>query len=122
MCIKRRMALTLNSFQFIYFISAYQKSRYGLRQEKLRMVHKWISKINVVETNLKRKLASMSEEEGCEKADQEASEKYAEGMSDRKAILLDVFCKDNVVDEIQYENRKVINVFDDIFTINAMFE
>lgn len=119
---KRRMAVTLNSFQFIYFISLYQQSRSGSRKEKLKLVIYWISRNNVSETHLNRRLASMSDEEENGKASHEASEKYVEGMSDRKTILLDVFCKANIVDEVQYENRKVINVFDDIFTISAMFE
>ena len=77
---------------------------------------------NVTGILLDWKLASMKDEEECRTTDHEASEKYVEGMSDRKTVLLDVFCKDNIVDAIQYENRKVINVFDDIFTINALFE
>ena len=39
----------------------------------------------------------MSDEEENGKASHEASEKYVEGMSDRKAVLLDVFCKANIV-------------------------
>ena len=106
----------------MYFISPYQQSRSGSRKEKLKLVIYRISKNNVSETHLNWKLASMSDEEEYGKASHEASEKYVEGISDRKAVLLDVFCKANIVDEVQFENRKVINVFDDIFTISAMFE
>ena len=39
-----------------------------------------------------------------------------------RTALLDIFCRIDVVDEIQSENDIVIDVFDDVFTIEALFE
>lgn len=50
------------------------------------------------------------------------SRQYAKGTLACETVLLDVFCKIDIVDEIQSENQIVIDIFDDIYTINALFE
>lgn len=44
-----------------------------------------------------------------------------EHLSHRNA-LLEIFCKIDVLNEIQEENHIVLNVFDDVYTIAALFE
>lgn len=45
-----------------------------------------------------------------------------EGFLSHRTALLDIFCRIDVIDEIQSENDIVIDVFDDVFTIEALFE
>ena len=47
---------------------------------------------------------------------------YSKGTLARETALLDVFCKIDIVSELQSENQIVIDIFDDIYTINALFE